>query len=35
VRIAAPSAWKGTANFGTMTSAFDPRVAQLAVKLIF
>ena len=31
----APNAVQGAANFGTITSAFDPRVAQLALKLIF
>jgi hypothetical protein len=25
----------GTANFGTITSAFDPRVVQLALKYVF
>jgi hypothetical protein len=31
----APNAVAGAANFGTVTSALDPRVAQLAVKFIF
>jgi len=31
----APNAVQGAANFGTITSAFDPRVVQLALKLIF
>ncbi len=30
-----PAAVQGAANFGTITSAFDPRVAQLAVKVLF
>jgi hypothetical protein len=33
--LAAPAAVQGAANFGTITSAFDPRVAQLAVKFLF
>jgi hypothetical protein len=31
----APNAVQGAANFGTITWAFDPRVVQLALKLIF
>jgi hypothetical protein len=31
----APAAVVGAANFGTITSALDPRVGQLAVKLLF
>jgi hypothetical protein len=31
----APAAVLGAANFGTITSAGDPRVAQLAVKILF
>jgi len=31
----APAAVSGAANFGTITSALDPRVVQLAVKVIF
>jgi hypothetical protein len=31
----APNAVAGAANFGTITTAFDPRVAQLAVKFVF
>jgi hypothetical protein len=31
----APNAVAGAANFGTVTSAVDPRVAQLALKFIF
>ncbi|HXD75218.1 MAG TPA: TonB-dependent receptor, partial [Vicinamibacterales bacterium] len=30
-----PNATAGAANFGTVTSAFDPRVAQLALKFLF
>ena len=33
--LGAPNAVLGAANFGTITSAGDPRVAQLAVKLLF
>jgi hypothetical protein len=31
----APAAILGAANFGSITSAGDPRVAQLAAKLLF
>jgi hypothetical protein len=31
----APAATQGAANFGTITSALDPRVVQLAVKYSF
>jgi TonB dependent receptor. len=31
----APNAVQGAANFGTITTAFDPRVGQLALKLLF
>jgi outer membrane receptor protein involved in Fe transport len=31
----APNAVSGAANFGTITSAGDPRVVQLAVKIVF
>jgi hypothetical protein len=31
----APAAVLGAANFGTITTALDPRVAQLAVKVLF
>lgn len=31
----APNAVLGAANFGTITTAFDPRVIQLALKLSF
>jgi hypothetical protein len=31
----APNGVQGTAAFGTITSAFDPRVGQLALKLVF
>ena len=30
-----PNATAGAANFGTITTAFDPRVAQLALKVLF
>ena len=30
-----PNAVVGTASFGTITTAGDPRVAQLAVKILF
>jgi hypothetical protein len=33
--LAAPNGVQGTGAFGTITSALDPRVAQLAVKLLF
>jgi hypothetical protein len=33
--LGAPNAVRGAANFGTITSAGDPRVAQLAVKFLF
>ena len=35
VNLGAPNGVAGTAAFGTITSALDPRVAQLAVKLLF
>ena len=35
VNFGAPAATLGAANFGTITSALDPRVVQLAVKLTF
>jgi hypothetical protein len=35
VNLGAPNAVAGTASFGTITTALDPRVAQLAVKLLF
>jgi hypothetical protein len=31
----APAAMYGAANFGTITTALDPRVVQLAVKYSF
>jgi hypothetical protein len=31
----APNAVVGASNFGTLTSALDPRVAQLALKFLF
>jgi hypothetical protein len=33
--LAAPAAVLGAANFGTITSAGDPRVVQLALKFAF
>jgi hypothetical protein len=30
-----PNAVQGVANFGTITTAFDPRVVQLAMKFLF
>jgi hypothetical protein len=33
--LGAPNAVQGAANFGTITTALDPRVVQLAVKLLF
>ena len=33
--LGAPNAVQGAANFGTITTALDPRVAQLALKLLF
>ena len=33
--LGAPNAVQGTAAFGTITTALDPRVAQLALKLVF
>jgi hypothetical protein len=33
--LAAPNATLGAANFGTITTAFDPRVVQLALKVLF
>ena len=35
VNFGAPAATLGAANFGTITSALDPRVIQLAVKFLF
>ena len=35
VNFGAPNAVAGAANFGTITTALDPRVAQLALKLLF
>jgi hypothetical protein len=35
VNLGAPNGVAGTAAFGTITSALDPRVGQLAVKLLF
>jgi hypothetical protein len=33
--LGAPGATAGTAAFGTITTAFDPRVVQLALKFHF
>jgi hypothetical protein len=35
VNLGQPNAVLGAANFGTITTAFDPRVVQLAVKYLF
>jgi len=35
VNFGAPAVVAGAANFGTIISALDPRVVQLAVKYIF
>jgi hypothetical protein len=35
VNLGAPAAVVGAANFGTITTALDPRVVQLAIKFIF
>ena len=35
VNLGAPNAVQGAANFGTITTAFDPRVVQLALKFMF
>ena len=35
VQLGAPGAVLGTASFGTITTAFDPRVVQLALKFVF
>jgi len=35
VNLGAPAAVAGAANFGTITTALDPRVVQLAVKFVF
>ena len=35
VDFGAPATTLGAANFGTITSALEPRVVQLAVKLAF
>jgi hypothetical protein len=35
VNLGAPAATAGTAAFGTITTAFDPRVVQLALKFVF
>ena len=33
--LGTPAGVLGTANFGTITSAFDPRVLQFALKFVF
>ena len=33
--LGAPAAVVGAANFGTITTAGDPRVVQLALKFVF
>jgi hypothetical protein len=33
--LGSPNAVAGAANFGTITTAFDPRVVQLALKFVF
>jgi hypothetical protein len=33
--LGTPNAVAGVANFGTITTAFDPRVVQLALKVVF
>ena len=33
--LGAPAAVAGASNFGTITTALDPRVVQLAVKVLF
>jgi hypothetical protein len=35
VNLGAPRAVVGTASFGTITTALDPRVVQIAVKFVF
>ena len=35
VNLGAPAAVAGAANFGTITTALDPRVVQLALKFLF
>jgi hypothetical protein len=35
VNLGAPGATAGTGAFGTVTTAFDPRVVQLALKFVF
>jgi hypothetical protein len=36
VNLSAPASWVlGAANFGTITTALDPRVVQLAIKYNF
>ena len=33
--LGAPNGVTGAANFGTITTALDPRVGQVAIKLLF
>jgi hypothetical protein len=35
VNLGAPGAVVGTSSFGTITTALDPRVVQIAVKFVF
>jgi hypothetical protein len=35
VNLGPPNAVQGAANFGTITTALDPRVVQLAIKFLF
>ena len=35
VNLGAPNAVQGAANFGTITTALDPRVGQLGIKFLF
>jgi hypothetical protein len=35
VNLGTPNAVLGAANFGTITTTFDPRVVQLALKIVF
>jgi hypothetical protein len=35
VQLGAPAGVAGAANFGTIITAFDPRVVQIALKLHF
>jgi hypothetical protein len=33
--LGTPAATQGASNFGTITSALDPRVVQIALKYLF